>query len=346
MKSIDWLSIRDVMLESLYATFRWASCAEESQQVDYDNCSAAEHLAAIVKARDTFGRANRVLNANDVSKLGPEQQPSDPCAISNSMERLTVFDLLAQASARAGTRPDFGIFATAHEAAFTQLLTFNLRLEFEIRNAIERAGISDKSIEDIEDLRRCSPEELRDTLFELEKGMFMQRFLDRSVGRDILRPWIIREWADVSAIPPQTRSNGKRDGSVKAIRQTTSREFDMAQCRQIIIDDTEMDQEIDECGDKMQPRLVVSDGEYPQATVDGDAIAMTKREAELICLLLDAHGEFKSLTAHGFRSRDVEGLPDPIRKFVESQPGAGTRIPLAKLFARQRRLIASLADKQ
>lgn len=333
MKSINWLSIRDVMLDCNFATLRWASWAERSQQVDYDNDSAAQHLAAIVEARDTLGRAIRVLHANDVSKLGREQQPSDPCAISNSMERMTVFDLLAQASAREIARPNFGSFATAHEAAYMQLTVLNLRLALETRNAIERAGISDKSIEDIEDLHRCSPEELRDTLFELEKGTFMQSVLDCSVGPIFLRAWIIREWAAVSAIPPQARSNGKRDGSVKATRQTPSQEFGMAQCRQIIIDDAETDQEIDEFGDQKQPRLVVSDGEFPQATVDGDAIAMTKNQAELICLLLDAHGEFTSLTAHGFRSRDVEGLPDPIRKFVETQPGAGTRIPLTKLFA-------------
>ncbi len=82
-----------------------------------------------------------------------------------------------------------------------------------------------------------------------------------------------------------------------------------------------------------EPRLVVSDGKHPQATVDGKPISISKKQAGLLRLLLDAHGEYVSLADHKFRSRDVEGIPDLIREFVETQPGAGTRIPRDKLFA-------------
>jgi hypothetical protein len=96
-------------------------------------------------------------------------------------------------------------------------------------------------------------------------------------------------------------------------------------CRQTIVGKAMTDRKIEP-----ELRLVVGDGESPQATVDGKAISITKKQAELLRFLIEARGEYVSLAGHSFRSRDVEGLPDPIRKFVETQPGAGTRIPLDK----------------
>jgi len=96
-------------------------------------------------------------------------------------------------------------------------------------------------------------------------------------------------------------------------------------CRQTIVGKAMTDRKIEP-----ELRLVVCDGESPQATVDGKAISITKKQAELLRFLIEARGEYVSLAGHSFRSRDVEGLPDPIRKFVETQPGAGTRIPLDK----------------
>lgn len=84
---------------------------------------------------------------------------------------------------------------------------------------------------------------------------------------------------------------------------------------------------------KREPRLVVSDGDTPQATVDGTPISISKKQADLIRLLLDARGEYVSLAEHRFRSRDIASLPVLIGKFVETQPGAGTRIPRDILFA-------------
>lgn len=82
-----------------------------------------------------------------------------------------------------------------------------------------------------------------------------------------------------------------------------------------------------------KPRLIVSDGEHPQATVDGKPISISKKQAGLLRLILDSQGEYVSLADHQFRSRDVDGLPELIKQFVETQPGAGTRIPHGKLFA-------------
>lgn len=82
-----------------------------------------------------------------------------------------------------------------------------------------------------------------------------------------------------------------------------------------------------------EPRLIISDGEYPQAMVDGKPMAITPKQVDLLRLLLDANGEYIALTEHKFRSRDVEGLPKRIKDFVETQPGAGTRIPHDRLFA-------------
>jgi hypothetical protein len=98
-------------------------------------------------------------------------------------------------------------------------------------------------------------------------------------------------------------------------------------CRQTFVGRAMTDREIEP---KLQ--LVVDEGNTPKATVSGKVISITKKQADLLHLLLEAQGEYVSLSDHGFRSRDVEGLPDPIRKFVETQPGAGTRIPLDKLF--------------
>jgi hypothetical protein len=99
----------------------------------------------------------------------------------------------------------------------------------------------------------------------------------------------------------------------------------IALCRQTTVGKAMADRKIEP-----ELRLVVDDGENPQATVDGKAISITKKQADLLRLLIEARGEYVSLAGHDFRSRDVVGLPDPIRKFVETQPGAGTRIPLDK----------------
>ncbi|MEZ6081625.1 MAG: hypothetical protein R3C56_39935 [Pirellulaceae bacterium] len=52
----------------------------------------------------------------------------------------------------------------------------------------------------------------------------------------------------------------------------------------------------------------------PKRFIDGKPKSISKKQAGLLRLLLDAHGEYVSLADHKFRSRDVEGLPDLIRE--------------------------------
>jgi hypothetical protein len=222
--AIDWDGVRATAQDCLFATFHMAYWAERSQEVDYDNNSAAQHLAAIVKARSTFGWAMGVVNANAVSRLGREGQPSDPCAISNLGDQYSVFHLLAQASVGESARPDFGIFATAHEAAFGLLLMLLMWVENEVAYASEIVGTSDKFIVGIEDLHRCSPEELRDTLFEIEKIKPMRRVLDSTLTQSHLRAWIDREWAAVSTTD---KGESEQADVVKPVLQgKTDQQFD------------------------------------------------------------------------------------------------------------------------
>lgn len=60
--------------------------------------------------------------------------------------------------------------------------------------------------------------------------------------------------------------------------------------------------------------------------VDGFSIALTSKQTELFRALIEASGEFVNLSKKGFRTRDVENLPDKAKAIIESQPGAGTRV--------------------
>jgi hypothetical protein len=55
-------------------------------------------------------------------------------------------------------------------------------------------------------------------------------------------------------------------------------------------------------------------------------IALKPRQIELLQCLVDANGEYVSLSGRGFRTRDVEALPTQVQHVIESQPGAGTRV--------------------
>jgi hypothetical protein len=300
MKSIDWLSIRDVMNDCLVAAFLMKDWAERSQQFDYDKDSAALHLAEIVKAQDTLGRAMKVLHANDFSKLGQERQPSDPSATSNLMERLSVFDVLARASVGEGARPDFGVFSTAHEAAFGLLLFVQLWVGNEIESATKRVSISHKFIFGITDLHRCSPKELRNTLIQVEKRKPMQIVFDNTVEYGILRAWIHREWAAVSNIGAKPATGG--DGPKLRVRVNT------------------------------ENKVVELDGTaYPLTGREESK----ERLVAFIQALINAKGAPVSATDHGVRTRDIERQHVKIRSLLgeDAKAGSGYRIPLEKLMA-------------
>jgi len=134
------------------------------------------------------------------------------------------------------------------------------------------------------------------------------------------------------------------DGLRQAVEAESKAAMD--RCRQSIVGDAEADlvEQMAEwttgadgptADTEPEPRLVVSDGERPQAMVDGKPISITSKQADLLRLLLNGNGEYVSLAAHNFRSRDVERLPELIGQFVETQPGAGTRIPRIKLIAKK-----------
>jgi hypothetical protein len=301
-EKIDWNVVRAETLDCLNAVFELQTWAERSQQEDYDIDSATLHLAVIEKAFETSLRSLRMLF------MGMDFDSSVP------LRQFPIFDQLALASTGDSGRPDFEIAATAHEAAFTLLMLTLIHIK--------------KNLEDdltINDLQGFSPKKRRDTLCQLEKRAPLMNLLGGSARLCNLKAWINREWAAVSAIQRQTgsKANPARGFDMESIAA-------LARCLQTIVGKAMADREIEP-----ELRLVVDDGENPQATLDGKAISISKKQADLLRLLIEARGEYVSLAGLGLRSRDVEGLPDPIRKFVETQPGVGTRIPSDKLFSKK-----------
>lgn len=61
-------------------------------------------------------------------------------------------------------------------------------------------------------------------------------------------------------------------------------------------------------------------------SISGVLVALTDKQYALVQLLLGFAGEYISLAEHGYRSRDIESLPEPVKIVIDSQPGAGTRI--------------------
>ncbi|MCR9296362.1 MAG: hypothetical protein NXI32_26935 [bacterium] len=205
-EKIDWNAVRAMALDCLDSTLDLQSWAERSQQADYDAVSASLHLATIDKARDISCRSWLIL------PMG-----IDGCT-SDSLRQAPVFDQLAQASVGEGARPDFGFSATAHEKVFELLMRALLRIENNLGDELA-----------IEDLHRFSPEQLRETLYQLEKKDPIRNVLGGSVRLYNLRGWINREWAAVSAIHSPTRSKVKTpQGQVKTTRATPNKDFDSA----------------------------------------------------------------------------------------------------------------------
>jgi hypothetical protein len=182
--AIDWDSVRAMALDCLNSALDLQRWAERSQQKDYDVDCATQHLATILKARDTFDRSLAILPSGYVA------QASDP------PRQFPIFDELAKASAHVSDRPDFGISATAHEAAFRLLLIVLLHIENNLKGELT-----------FENLHNVSPRQRRDALYTSEKQDSIRNVLDFNLLYKI-EAEIHREWAAVSAIPPTTRAIG------------------------------------------------------------------------------------------------------------------------------------------
>jgi hypothetical protein len=204
--SVDWDSVRAMALDCIASTLDLQRWAIRSQEEDYDVDSATLHLAAIKKARATFWSSVAIL------PMGMNFDTSD------SLRHFPIFDQLALASAGESARPDFRSYATAHEAALGLLIRANLHIENSLKGNLA-----------IEDLHLLSPEQLRDALSQLEAQDSIRSVLESSDQLYNLSAWIQREWAAVSAPPPQTRTKPKKPlGQGKTSRNTPNKAFDSA----------------------------------------------------------------------------------------------------------------------
>lgn len=186
MQDFDFDSMRAIALDSIAAASDLERWAHRSQEDDYDVDSAVLHLDVIEKAQAIFCSLMRIL------PMGMDLNSTEP------LRHFPIFDQLALASAHEIARPVFGGCATAHEAAFGRLT----RAFMHIASSLN-ANLG------IEGLHGLSPEQLRDTLSQLEKKYPIKTVLESSDQDYSLIVWIHREWAAASAIPPQARKNAK-----------------------------------------------------------------------------------------------------------------------------------------
>ncbi len=217
-RNTDWSAIRLMALQCLSAAWDLAFWADRSDEDDYDEKSAALHLAAIDRAHDTLYRAMRTFSPG-VRVLTRDFL----CASAH-------FDAIARASVGEGPRPDFRVggmcCATAHQSAYV-LLRIALG-QFE--GAMMDDGIaahffdylstlSPETVRDRHILRTLSPEALRDTLIHLEKIAHLTRlFAGQSV--DVLEAWIDREWAAVSGDAAEQPDKGGKGAAHKEYHPT------------------------------------------------------------------------------------------------------------------------------
>ncbi len=186
----DWAELRQTALDCLDAVWSLICWAESSQDDDYSAESAALHMAAIDRARETFVRASIILLPG-------------------------CFDSLVTATVGEGPRPDFRFgpvcCATAHESALELLRWAGLRLEnccFDDAyggRVVGIDGLQEVSVQSV--LHAISPAALRDTLRRWGKRTRFDDLLDGQELRQ-LTAWIHREWAAVS----QSQRDSDEDG--------------------------------------------------------------------------------------------------------------------------------------
>ena len=202
LHSIDWDAVRRAAYDCLNAAWTLVCFAESFQGSEYDENRAAAHLEAIDRARDTFRPAMELL------------QPGFEMATADSIRYSPVFDALALATTGQSERPDFRYgpvcCPTAHEAAFELLRWAILWVENGLNAELDERGLPDQYVAGIDDLHKLSPEELRDTLMQLERRESLQGLL-RGRGIRQIRAWIDQEWAAVSG------GNGKHGLSAYAM---------------------------------------------------------------------------------------------------------------------------------
>jgi hypothetical protein len=186
MKSIDWNQVRGSALDCLKAAIELNSWAHRSQQAGYDAHAAELHLAAIENARDTLWVFPGLLSTFSIAG-----------GTNDILRQIPLFDQLALASAHEIDRPDFGISATAHEAALRLLFIVLLHIENNLKGELT-----------FENLHNVSPRKRRDALYTSEKQDSIRNVLDINLLYKI-EAGIHREWAAVSAIPPTIRAIGE-----------------------------------------------------------------------------------------------------------------------------------------
>lgn len=77
---------------------------------------------------------------------------------------------------------------------------------------------------------------------------------------------------------------------------------------------------------KPPPKARVRIGEANVVVVDDKPLPVKPNGYKLMQLLCAASGDYVPITSPGLRTRDVEALPEQLRKAVECDPGAGTRL--------------------
>jgi len=93
---------------------------------------------------------------------------------------------------------------------------------------------------------------------------------------------------------------------------------------------------VDQAKDKLKPWITVDASTYV-VTIDGKPYALDgsqsvkERIAKFIEDLLGAAGEYLPRPSN-LKTRDIEKQPDEVRNLFESQSGAGTRIPQARIW--------------
>ncbi len=60
--------------------------------------------------------------------------------------------------------------------------------------------------------------------------------------------------------------------------------------------------------------------------LNGEPFAVSEKGHKAIELLIEAAGEYVSLSENGIKTRDVESLPKQIYQLIECDPGAGSRL--------------------
>ena len=188
MKSIDWNETRGIALDCLSSSLELLTWARRSQEEDYDVGSATLHLAAIDKAR------NNAENFLGILTIGIDGSSK------NYLCQFPICDQLAQASAGETARPDFGVAATAHEAAFRLLMIGLLHIEENLKDG----GLT------LEDLHGISLKKLRVALHDAEKKDPIENVLGGFARLNNLQAWIHREWANVSDVHPKKRNKPEK----------------------------------------------------------------------------------------------------------------------------------------